>query len=172
MDKILVHGGHPLSGSIKISGSKNSALPILAATLLTKEPCVLRHVPDLSDTHYMLQILTASRRGSGAGQRHGHGEGGEDRIGRALRSRAQNARVGLRARAAAGPLQGGDRLAARRLRHRRSADRFASKRLRSARRGGPGGKRKRESFRAETDGRGRSICAANSARPFSEPTTS
>ncbi|MBA3881496.1 MAG: UDP-N-acetylglucosamine 1-carboxyvinyltransferase [Chthoniobacterales bacterium] len=57
MDKILVHGGRPLSGSIKISGSKNSALPILAATLLTREPCVLRHVPDLSDTNYMLQIL-------------------------------------------------------------------------------------------------------------------
>jgi UDP-N-acetylglucosamine 1-carboxyvinyltransferase len=58
MDKILVHGGHPLSGSIKISGSKNSALPILAATLLTREPCILHRVPDLSDTHYMLQILT------------------------------------------------------------------------------------------------------------------
>ncbi len=57
MDKILVHGGYPLSGKIKISGSKNSALPILAATLLTKEQCVLRHVPDLSDTNYMLQIL-------------------------------------------------------------------------------------------------------------------
>ncbi|MDQ6765613.1 MAG: UDP-N-acetylglucosamine 1-carboxyvinyltransferase [Verrucomicrobiota bacterium] len=58
MDNILVHGGHSLSGSIKISGSKNSALPILAATLLTREPCVLRHVPDLSDTNYMVQILT------------------------------------------------------------------------------------------------------------------
>jgi UDP-N-acetylglucosamine 1-carboxyvinyltransferase len=58
MDKILVHGGYPLSGSIKISGSKNSALPILAATLLTREQCVLHHVPDLSDTNYMLQILT------------------------------------------------------------------------------------------------------------------
>src|SRR3954471_14163710 len=58
MDKILVHGGRPLSGSIKISGSKNSALPILAATLLTREPCILHRVPDLSDTHYMLQILT------------------------------------------------------------------------------------------------------------------
>ena len=57
MDKIRIHGGHPLSGSIKISGSKNSALPILAATLLTKETCILRRVPDLSDTHYMLQIL-------------------------------------------------------------------------------------------------------------------
>ncbi|HWY50865.1 MAG TPA: UDP-N-acetylglucosamine 1-carboxyvinyltransferase [Chthoniobacterales bacterium] len=57
MDKIRIHGGHPLSGSIKISGSKNSALPILAATLLTPEPCTIRRVPDLSDTNYMLQIL-------------------------------------------------------------------------------------------------------------------
>ena len=57
MDKILVHGGHPLSGKIKVSGSKNSALPILAATLLTREPCVIHRVPDLSDTNYMLQIL-------------------------------------------------------------------------------------------------------------------
>ena len=58
MDKILVHGGHSLSGSIKVSGSKNSSLPILAATLLTREPCIVHGVPDLSDTHYMLQILT------------------------------------------------------------------------------------------------------------------
>jgi UDP-N-acetylglucosamine 1-carboxyvinyltransferase len=58
MDKIIIHGGRPLSGTIKISGSKNSALPILAATLLTREPCTLHRVPDLSDTHYMLQILT------------------------------------------------------------------------------------------------------------------
>src|SRR5438046_5428361 len=57
MDKILIHGGHPLSGSIKVSGSKNSSLPILAATLLTREPCVIHGVPDLSDTHYMVQIL-------------------------------------------------------------------------------------------------------------------
>ena len=57
MDKIRIHGGRPLSGSIKISGSKNSALPILAATLLTQEPCTIHRVPDLSDTNYMLQIL-------------------------------------------------------------------------------------------------------------------
>jgi UDP-N-acetylglucosamine 1-carboxyvinyltransferase len=57
MDKILIHGGRALSGSIKVSGSKNSALPILAATLLSREPCVVHGVPDLSDTHYMLQIL-------------------------------------------------------------------------------------------------------------------
>ena len=58
MDKILVHGGHKLTGSVRISGSKNSALPILAATLLTKEPCVISNVPDLSDIHFMLQILS------------------------------------------------------------------------------------------------------------------
>jgi UDP-N-acetylglucosamine 1-carboxyvinyltransferase len=57
MDKILIHGGHPLSGSIKVSGSKNSSLPIIAATLLTREPCIIHGVPDLSDTNYMLQIL-------------------------------------------------------------------------------------------------------------------
>ncbi len=58
MDKILVHGGRALSGTVKISGSKNSALPILAATLLTRDECVIHHVPDLSDIHYMLQILS------------------------------------------------------------------------------------------------------------------
>src|ERR1700681_2575713 len=57
MDKILIHGGHSLSGSIKISGSKNSSLPIIAASLLTREPCILDRVPALSDTNYMLQIL-------------------------------------------------------------------------------------------------------------------
>ena len=58
MDKIRIHGGQPLSGSIKVSGSKNSALPILAATLLTREPCIIHRVPDLTDAQYMLQILT------------------------------------------------------------------------------------------------------------------
>lgn len=58
MDKIIVHGGTRLKGSVRIGGSKNSALPILAATLLTKEPCVISRVPDLSDIHYMLTILS------------------------------------------------------------------------------------------------------------------
>jgi UDP-N-acetylglucosamine 1-carboxyvinyltransferase len=57
MDKILVHGGRRLSGWIKVSGSKNSSLPILAGTMLTRDTCVVHGVPDLSDTHYMLQIL-------------------------------------------------------------------------------------------------------------------
>ena len=59
MDKILVHGGRSLEGDVRIGGSKNSALPILAATLLTKEKCVIDRVPDLSDIHYMLTILSS-----------------------------------------------------------------------------------------------------------------
>ena len=57
MDKLIVHGGSELSGTVPISGSKNSSLPILAATLLATEPCVIRRVPDVTDTNYMLQIL-------------------------------------------------------------------------------------------------------------------
>ncbi|MEI6177742.1 MAG: UDP-N-acetylglucosamine 1-carboxyvinyltransferase [Verrucomicrobiota bacterium] len=59
MDKLLVHGGSTLRGSINISGSKNASLPILAASLLTGEPCIIRRVPDVSDTNYMIQILSA-----------------------------------------------------------------------------------------------------------------
>ena len=57
MEKFIVHGGSQLEGSVNISGSKNASLPILAATLLTREQCVIRRVPDVSDTNYMLQIL-------------------------------------------------------------------------------------------------------------------
>ena len=59
MDKLIVHGGATLRGSINISGSKNASLPILAATLFTGEPCIIRRVPDVSDTNYMIQILSA-----------------------------------------------------------------------------------------------------------------
>jgi UDP-N-acetylglucosamine 1-carboxyvinyltransferase len=57
MDKLVVKGGARLKGRVEISGSKNSALPILAATLLTPETCVLHNVPDLSDIRFMLEIL-------------------------------------------------------------------------------------------------------------------
>jgi UDP-N-acetylglucosamine 1-carboxyvinyltransferase len=57
MDSFLIKGGVPLHGEVTISGSKNAALPILAATLLTDEPCVIRRVPDLSDTRFMVKIL-------------------------------------------------------------------------------------------------------------------
>jgi UDP-N-acetylglucosamine 1-carboxyvinyltransferase len=57
MESFLIKGGVPLHGEVNISGSKNAALPIMAATLLTDEPCVVRGVPNLSDTRFMAQIL-------------------------------------------------------------------------------------------------------------------
>ena len=59
MESFLIKGGVPLRGTVEISGSKNAALPIMAATLLTGEPCVIRRVPDLSDTRFMAQILAS-----------------------------------------------------------------------------------------------------------------
>ncbi len=57
MESFLIKGGVPLHGEVTISGSKNAALPIMAATLLTGEPCVIRRMPNLSDTRFMAQIL-------------------------------------------------------------------------------------------------------------------
>ena len=57
MEKIIVTGGNPLRGTVQISGSKNSALPIIASTLLTSEPCYIRGVPNLSDIQFMCDIL-------------------------------------------------------------------------------------------------------------------
>ena len=57
MESFLIKGGVPLHGEVTISGSKNAALPIMAAALLTGEPCVIRRVPDLSDTRFMARIL-------------------------------------------------------------------------------------------------------------------
>ncbi|MFA5116462.1 MAG: UDP-N-acetylglucosamine 1-carboxyvinyltransferase [Candidatus Omnitrophota bacterium] len=57
MDKLVIEGGVRLKGEVTISGAKNAALPILAATLLTDEPCVIKGVPFLRDTNTMLRIL-------------------------------------------------------------------------------------------------------------------
>jgi UDP-N-acetylglucosamine 1-carboxyvinyltransferase len=57
MESLLIRGGVPLHGEVEVSGAKNAALPIMAATLLTSEPCVIRRVPNLSDIRFMGQIL-------------------------------------------------------------------------------------------------------------------
>lgn len=57
MDRLLIRGGKKLQGTVRASGSKNAALPILVATLLTDEPCVLHRVPDLRDVRTTLKIL-------------------------------------------------------------------------------------------------------------------
>lgn len=57
MDKLLITGGQPLAGTLRVSGSKNSTLPILAATLLTTEPVRISNVPHLNDVTTMLELL-------------------------------------------------------------------------------------------------------------------
>lgn len=57
MEVLRINGGQPLKGQIKVSGAKNAALPIFAATLLTDKTCTIENVPDLSDIHFMVEIL-------------------------------------------------------------------------------------------------------------------
>lgn len=57
MDKLLITGGTPLQGEIRISGAKNSTLPILAATLLADEPMKVKNLPHLQDITTMIELL-------------------------------------------------------------------------------------------------------------------
>ncbi len=57
MDKLIINGGQTLKGTVEISGAKNAALPILAATLLTDEVSVIKNVPPLRDVYTMLKIM-------------------------------------------------------------------------------------------------------------------
>jgi len=57
VDIFRISGGNPLHGKVKVSGSKNSALPLFAASLLTDEETILENVPDLSDVNFMAEIL-------------------------------------------------------------------------------------------------------------------
>lgn len=57
MDSFIIEGGRPLKGEVKIQGSKNAALPILAATLLTNQECILENVPQIEDVHRMMELM-------------------------------------------------------------------------------------------------------------------
>ena len=57
MDKLIIEGGVPLAGEVRVSGAKNAALPILAAALLTEEPLTVTNVPRLRDVTTMLDLL-------------------------------------------------------------------------------------------------------------------
>jgi UDP-N-acetylglucosamine 1-carboxyvinyltransferase len=57
MDKLVINGGKPLSGELRISGAKNAALPILAATLLADEPVTIGNMPHLNDITTMIELL-------------------------------------------------------------------------------------------------------------------
>lgn len=57
MDIIRIQGGNPLNGNIDISGAKNAALPLMAASILTDQPVILKHVPDLKDVSSLREVL-------------------------------------------------------------------------------------------------------------------
>jgi UDP-N-acetylglucosamine 1-carboxyvinyltransferase len=58
LETIIVKKSGALNGHLKVNGSKNSILPILAASLLTKEKCILHEIPNLEDVHVMCELLT------------------------------------------------------------------------------------------------------------------
>ena len=57
MDKLIITGGVPLEGEIRISGAKNAALPILAATLLADGPVKVGNIPHLQDITTTMELL-------------------------------------------------------------------------------------------------------------------
>ncbi len=57
MNKLIINGGVPLSGEVRVSGSKNAVLPILAGTLLTDSPVIVRNVPHLHDVTTTMELL-------------------------------------------------------------------------------------------------------------------
>ena len=59
MDRIRIRGGRPLKGEIPISGAKNAALKLMAASLLTAEPLTLTNVPRLADVRAMAELLSS-----------------------------------------------------------------------------------------------------------------
>jgi UDP-N-acetylglucosamine 1-carboxyvinyltransferase len=59
MDKLVIRGGNPLLGTIRVSGAKNAALPAMAAALLTEEPVILENVPQVRDIETTRKLLSA-----------------------------------------------------------------------------------------------------------------
>jgi len=57
MDKLIITGGKPLSGEIRISGAKNAALPIIVSTLLSDDPVLIRNIPHLHDITTTMELL-------------------------------------------------------------------------------------------------------------------
>jgi UDP-N-acetylglucosamine 1-carboxyvinyltransferase len=59
MDKLVIRGGEPLLGTIRVSGAKNAALPCMAAALLTEEPVILENIPQVRDIQTTRNLLAA-----------------------------------------------------------------------------------------------------------------
>ena len=136
MDRIRIIGGERLKGTIPISGAKNAALPLMIASLLTRETLTLKNVPRLADVTLLGRILgnhgvDITVVGKKCRPKHHRRPdlqaqgGGDRRYHRALRDGLAHAGELLGAGADPRPLRRGENLAARRLRHRHTARRSA-----------------------------------------------
>ncbi len=63
MERVLIRGGKPLRGKVRVSGAKNAALPVLAATLMSREKCRVENVPSLRDVDTICRLLRCFRLG-------------------------------------------------------------------------------------------------------------
>ncbi len=129
MDRLEIHGGRRLEGTVRISGAKNAALPEMAAALLTSEPVHLKNIPHVRDIITMAKLLAHMRC---VGIEPGHSaerihipRGNDFARGSAVRAGEDDARVGADAGAARGAVRLRARFAARGLRDRRAPDRSA-----------------------------------------------
>ena len=66
MERLIVEGGRPLCGSVRVGGSKNAALPLIFASILSKSTCIVENLPAIRDVEMSLEILASM----GAGIRY------------------------------------------------------------------------------------------------------
>ena len=59
MEKLVINGGKPLNGRVRVSSAKNAVLPIIAATMLASTPSRLVEVPHLEDVHTICEVISA-----------------------------------------------------------------------------------------------------------------
>ncbi|NLV92513.1 MAG: UDP-N-acetylglucosamine 1-carboxyvinyltransferase, partial [Firmicutes bacterium] len=57
MNQLVIEGGKPLSGQVRVSGAKNAVLKLMAATLMGQGRFVISNVPDIADVHSMAKVL-------------------------------------------------------------------------------------------------------------------
>ena len=155
MEKMIIHGGAPLRGTVTLSGSKNAALPIMMASLLTSEPLHLSNVPRLRDVKTAMDLLSqlgvAGAMDRRASRRAARGEGYLARG--VVRAGQDDARVVRGAGAAAGADRTRARVDAGRMRDWRAAGESAYRGDSRARQQDPVSPRLRRGACREADGR-------------------
>ena len=57
MEKLIVHGGNPLNGTVRVSGAKNAVLPIIVASMLGVGKSTLTEIPELADVHTVSEVI-------------------------------------------------------------------------------------------------------------------